>query len=106
RVEAGVELDGVEALRIEVEPILRRQPLRVPVLDEAGIRPARRTDDDRHALHLAVSADRARENATLGNRSYVNSCLTPHRHGLAASSAGHDARAASPPDRGPAAEVT
>ena len=33
-VVGRVDLDRVEALRVEVEPFLRRQPVRVPVLDQ------------------------------------------------------------------------
>ena len=55
RIEARVQLDGIEAFSVEVQPVLGRQSLRIPVLDEAGVRPARGADDDRHALTIALA---------------------------------------------------
>jgi hypothetical protein len=48
-VEGGVDLDGVEALRVVRQPVASRQSRRVPLLDEPGVRPARRADMDRSA---------------------------------------------------------
>src|ERR1700746_3129121 len=55
RVEARVELHGFEPLCIEAEAVVRRQALRVPVLDEPRVSPARGPDDDGHPLIVAGS---------------------------------------------------
>ncbi len=46
RVEARVHLHHAEALGVEREPVLRGQSLRVPLLHEAGIGPARCADEN------------------------------------------------------------
>jgi hypothetical protein len=46
RVERRVDLDGVEALRVPRQAVAGRQVLRVPLLDEARVRPARRAHHD------------------------------------------------------------
>src|SRR5262245_13954286 len=82
RVERRVELDGLEALRIEGEPVPSGKPLRIPVLDEARVRPARGADDDGHPLMIrhgefGDSQGRLGGNGMHGNARYVNPSPRP-----------------------------
>src|SRR5215211_9376643 len=46
RVEARVDLDRLEALRVPRQAVAGRQILRIPLLDEPGVGPARGADAD------------------------------------------------------------
>jgi hypothetical protein len=56
-VEGRVDLDGVEVPGVVRQPVARRQPGRVPLLDEAGVGPARRPHTDAR-LHASVLPSR------------------------------------------------
>src|SRR5436305_11242723 len=63
RVEARVELDVLEALRVPGEPVARGEPARIPVLYEAGVRPAGGADED-PAGHRCQGTTRAGASGT------------------------------------------
>ncbi len=56
RVEARVELDPLEALRVPAQAVAGGHPVRVPLLDEAGVRPARGADEDATCHPWTVAA--------------------------------------------------
>src|ERR671922_1275003 len=49
RVEARVELDGLESLRVPGQAVARGQLRRIPLLHEARVGPARRSNEDSSA---------------------------------------------------------
>src|SRR3954469_14448127 len=54
-VERRVDLDPVEMLGVPLQSLARREIVRIPVLYEPGVRPARRADDDAAAHALCAT---------------------------------------------------
>src|SRR3954447_3701881 len=54
-VEGRVDLDPLEMLRVPGQPLARGEVVGIPVLDESGVRPARRPDDDASAHVLCAT---------------------------------------------------